>query len=114
MATHPRARHAEQILLVSHRLLSIFFCSLGFFMRRFYYRPHPLSKKKKFWLTREGGRKPLFVFCTTERAILMAENEELLLLLLRRPRCSQSEINLRHRFLADSVSTLARPTAPPA
>lgn len=26
----------------------------------------------------------------------------------------QSEINLRHHFLADSVSTLARPAAPPA
>lgn len=35
-------------------------------------------RKKKYTFCREGGRNPLFVFCTTERAILMAENEALL------------------------------------
>lgn len=38
----------------------------------------PPQEKKKYTFFREGGRNPLFVFCTTEQAILMAENEALL------------------------------------
>lgn len=80
MATHPRARHAEQILLVSH-------LSFLFFMRRFYYSPPPSQKiqekKESFGGRGAGGwQKPLFVFCTTERTILMAQNEARLVMRL--------------------------------
>lgn len=80
-----------------------FFCCFfgGFFMRRFYYRPRPPSKKKiKFWLTRDGGRKPLFVFCTTERAILMAENEEPLLLRLEFSTFSRRRYAVSQRLIS--------------
>lgn len=69
MATYPRASYAEQILLVSH---------LSFFFYEMLPLPPAGSPQKKFWLAIEGGWKPLFVFCTTERAISMAQNETLL------------------------------------